>query len=259
MRSILFRMKRIETFVLSGVYFLMIAILVFKILPDNLEFFDYIYDSDAYHNAVFTPTVYGLECAIQMVLNIGALFYGAWEMNADRRRGIIAQLLCIESEGRLIANRLCSLLVLIAGFDILGILLGLLANVYTGKLAPEYKVIPSISSKCILDYAGLFLSFALIIMTYYLVGIIIGIIVSNRVVVLLLGIGALMVLDRLDYLNGISSLFASKSVFLMTSLDSFTLPKASKAILWICGIAAFAILYGIAVLVMKEKKNGYET
>ena len=260
-RELIFRLKRTETIGVCVILLLLLVFLLALYVPNNTEMLseEILYDRESYFRAGFVPVVYGISCFFQGMLFLIAPIYGAVEMNADRKLGLLTQLKCVESEAVTIAKKTASFSLFVAAVDILSIPVGLLANRYVSAHAPEYKISPAPDFRAVLDYAGLFLSCGIVIVIFYLAGLWVSILVRNLAVGIILALVLYGLLGEANLLNGISGIYCNKSVFLVTYLEPERIPDLPAPVLWAVSIVFLALAFGITVLSLTEKKNGYET
>lgn len=194
--------------------------------------------------------------------SVFSVFYfqlkGVLQTNIDRNRGVLQLNLVFNTPRKICFRRIVSAVVQSILISLCSIAVGMVYQLVVNKLWPQYERPLLLHSGAIFEYMQFVLSIIVLDVTLYVVGMIIGILIRNRI----LGIAAsmaflLLVVPKTFLMRGTYCLYSKAAVYFGTNpnIPITDVPETLMRVLEVTTCLCSCVIAGV---LLSEKKIGYE-
>lgn len=238
------------------------AIATFLVMKSAQSFFQ------SEHFASDMPVYLAQTCS-QIVFPIlfasasfGTFFFalkGFFDINTERTRGIL-QLKLVNNNARTICvRRIASVSVLSVLVSFASIALGVIAQSISNLVWPDYSRRLFLKSGALKIYVFFVASVVLLDVTIYAAGMIIGIVIRNRIIGAAVAIAFLLVVVNKSYLvRGTFCLYSGEAEFFVSDPKT-PIPGITEGVMWLLEVITCICGCILASVLLAEKRIGHES
>ena len=238
------------------------AIATFLVMKSAQSFFQ------SEHFASDMPVYLAQTCS-QIVFPIlfasasfGTFFFalkGFFDINTERTRGILQLKLLKDNAFAICTRRVGSISVMSFLVSLAAIVFGVAAQLISNLVWPNYSRRLFLKSGALKVYAFFVASVVLLDVTLYVVGMIVGIAIRNRIIGVAVIIALLLMVVNKSYLvRGTFCLYSGEAVFFVSDPKT-PLSGMKESVMWILEILTCLCGCVLASVLLAEKRIGYES